>query len=477
MVLGKPAPCGRAFVDAVAAARRLPQPQHAMSVTPRTGLAFCSTAVLVTHSICWARCARASRGPSAVAALSWLLRHRTMPWAHRLVARVRGMLQHHGLTAGRLMVDDTDNPRSKAAQALASRSTLRATARGGYLWGHSLVLLVLVPPPISRPVGVVFSQPAPALRAGYKTAKALPKRGVPPTQRPRNPAPHPPSPPQEQLALRFLASCKAPHGAVPLPAVMADALEGPAPFVAGAAALCNGVQVLAPIRRQPHRRGGKRHQHGAASFAPHPGTPPRLRLRGGAEVRAMVGSARLAVCAHQPQRCIVASKEAEAETSRSLLASDLRGRPLEIVQGHTLRWLVAVCLQDWKAEEGWRQWTKQPGAEGARHSVILSLLVTPSLCLHPDPQRPRHNNLPAYTVGRRRANGPVECLVNVIDALGASDDPQDTLKRFTNALHEVCACGRSKKHMSQRQVGRLDPTPALQYRADEGRRTMPVRST
>ena len=71
----------------------------------------------------------------------------------------------------------------------------------------------------------------------------------------------------------------------------------------------------------------------------------------------------------------------------------------------------------------------------------------------------------------------VECPVEVIDDLVSSDDPQEKLKRFTHALHEVFAFGSSKKHMSQRQLGRLEPTPSLQYRAYEVLRTMPVMST
>ena len=34
----------------------------------------------------------------------------------------------------------------------------------------------------------------------------------------------------------------------------------------------------------------------------------------------------------------------------------------------------------------------------------------------------------------------------VIDDLVSSDDPQEKLKRFTHALHEVFAFGSSKKH-------------------------------
>jgi hypothetical protein len=77
-------------------------------------------------------------------------------------------------------------------------------------------------------------------------------------------------------------------------------------------------------------------------------------------------------------------------------------------------------------------------------------------------------------VGSLRANVQVACLVDVIDDLVSSDDPQDKLKRFTKALHEVFAFGRSKKHMIQRQLGRLEPTPSLKYRANEVMRNMPV---
>ena len=191
----------------------------------------------------------------------------------------------------------------------------------------------------------------------------------------------------------------------------------------------------------------------------------------------MVGSARWYVCAHKTKRFIVAIKYDEEETYRYLIASDLSWRTLDIVQGHTLRWLVEVFMQDWKSYAGWSQLTKQPGAEGARQSVILSLLVDHSLFMHPDQQRQLKNNLPAYTVGSRRAHVQVECLVEVIDGLVSADDPQEQLTRFTHALHKVFAFGRSKKHMIQRQLGRLESTPSLKYRAYEVMRTVPVMST
>lgn len=120
--------------------------------------------------------------------------------------------------------------------------------------------------------------------------------------------------------------------------------------------------------------------------------------------------------------------------------------------------------------------TKQPGEEGARHSVILSLLVDHSLFVHPDQQAQLKNNLPAYTVGSLRAHVQVSCLVDVIEELVSSENPQDQLKRFTQALHHVFTFSRSKKHMIQRQLGRLGPTPSLKYRAIEVMRNMPVTS-
>ena len=70
-----------------------------------------------------------------------------------------------------------------------------------------------------------------------------------------------------------------------------------------------------------------------------------------------------------------------------------------MVQGPTLRGLVEVFMQDWKAYAGWSQLTKPPGEEGARHRVILSLLVDHALCLPPDQHAQLHNTLPAYTGG------------------------------------------------------------------------------
>ena len=106
------------------------------------------------------------------------------------MASVRVILRHYGIISGSLVIDDTDNPRSKSAQTLAYLYKLRYKDSGGSLWGQRLVFLVLVTPKISLPVGFTFSQPAPELRAWYRQEKVLHKQGVPKQQRHAHQAKH-----------------------------------------------------------------------------------------------------------------------------------------------------------------------------------------------------------------------------------------------------------------------------------------------
>ena len=192
--MSKPAPLVRGVIAGVDEASREQRPSHGMSARQRTWLACGIPAVRVTHARCGARVARASRGPSARAAWSWMWRHRQSPWDERLVARVRVIRGHDGLTAGRRVLDATDQPRAPSAKALAPLDTRREHERGGALWGQRRVWLWFVTPTMASPVGVAFDPPAPALSAWSKTAKALPQPGVTPPQRPPT-APTTPAPP------------------------------------------------------------------------------------------------------------------------------------------------------------------------------------------------------------------------------------------------------------------------------------------
>jgi hypothetical protein len=292
--------------------------------------------------MCWARFARASLGTYSLAALSWRLRHRKMPWDELLVASVRVLLRHYGLTCGSLVIDESDNKRSKSAKTLAHLYKLRDKDSGGYVWGQRLVFRLVVTPDLTLPVGFTFDQPAPELSAWYKRDQVLKKQDVPPKQRPPKPPPHPDYPTKQARALRLLTQFNAPHPTFRVHCSTADALDGTATFVHGAAALFGGVPVISQRRSHQQVRVQKREQPVADYCAPHPGTPQNIRIRGGEAVVALVGSARLYVCSHHTKRFIVAIKDEGEEPYRYLMASDLTWRTRDIVQGHTLRWLVEI---------------------------------------------------------------------------------------------------------------------------------------
>src|SRR5262249_46603802 len=129
---------------------------------------------------------------------------------------------------------------------------------------------------------------------------------------------------------------------------------------------------------------------------------------------------------------------------------------------------VLGCLERFEPQHG-------PG-HSFDPAMILLHDVDPALFVHPDQHAQLTHNLPAYTVGSLQAHVQVECLVDVVERLVSSEAPQEQLHRFTYALHQMFAFGHSKKHMIQRQLGRLEPTTSLKYRADEVMRNIPALS-
>ena len=307
MVLGKPAPFVSAFVNAVDEAIRAHNPATACPPCSVPGLRFVSPPfwsptpsaghalhVPASAAIRWQLCPGCFATARFPGTSSW--------W------RVYGSsCATMACTLG-LVIDDTDNKRSKAAHTLAHLYKLHDKESGGYVWGQSLVFLVLVTPKISIPVGFAFYQPAPELSAWYKQEKALKKQGVPKKQRPTQPPANPLYPTKQALALSLLAQFQTQHPDVKVNCITADALYGTAPFVDGASAMFGGVQVISQIRSNQKVRLHKREQNVSDYFATHPGTPHTIRIRGGQEVVAIVGSARLYVGAHKTKRFVVALK-------------------------------------------------------------------------------------------------------------------------------------------------------------------------
>lgn len=466
MFIVKPLPFVTTFIDALDKAIEESKPGWGLSGIQKAWLSFCILAILVTDSVCWAKFERASLGRYSLAALSWMFCHSKIPWNLVLEMSVRVILHRYGITQGCLAVDDTDKKRSKTTRKIAYVHKLKDKASGGFIQGQCIVFLVLVTPKITFPVGFAFYLPDPALSAWYKEEKKLKKQGIPPQQRPPKPPRNEAYPTKGELALRLLRQFRSNHPTVKIKSVNADTLYGTEAFLDEASEIFEQTQVISQIRSNQNIRFRNRKRSVEDYFTSYPGTPQKITIRGGKEITAIVGSARLYVFAHHKKRFVIAIKYEGEETYRYLVAKDLTWRTIDIVQAHTLRWLVEVFIQDWKSNEGWGTLTKQTGPEGSSQSLILSLLVDHCLLLHPEQKARIENKLPAYTVGSLTNQIQVDCLFDFIRELLSADDPEEKLNLLTQTLkHQVFTLRTSQKHMVNRDLGRLEPTPGLRYKA------------
>ena len=466
MLISQPLPFVTAFIDAIDTAIQEHKPgAPGLSRTQRWWLGICLMGIMVTNSVCWARLERASLGRYSLAALAWMFRHTKVPWELLLPMSVQVLLKRYGITAGVLVADDSDKRRAKVTSALAHVHKLKDKTSGGFVMGQCLVFLLLVTATITIPVGVAFYCPDPARTAWAKRDQVLKRQGVPKRLRPPQPPRQPAYPSKTDLALKLLAQFRQFHPTVKVKCVLADALYGTAPFMDTAAALFGGIQVISQLRSNQKVRFRNRPLSVSQYFERYPGVPQPLRIRGGETIPAIVGSARLYVCAQRKKRFVIALHY-EGETDyRYLVASELTWRTQDIVQVATLRWLIEVFFQDWKAHEGWGALTKQRGAEGSSRSLILSLLVDHCLLLHPDQLAQLEHQQPAYTVGSLINRVKVDSLLAVIRDLLATDHPEQRLAQLADTLARQFALIPSEKHMAGRDLGRLESTPSLKYRA------------
>jgi hypothetical protein len=323
----------------------------------------------------------------------------------------------------------------------------------------------LVTPLITFPVGFAFYMPDPVLTSWHQEVKKLKQQGVPPNRRPPQPTRNPQYPTKQAIALNLLEAFARDYPSLEVKMVLADALYATPPFMDQASTLF-GTQVISQLRHNQNVRFRNRLISLEKYFTQSPGVPHMIKIRGGEEVPVRVSSARLYVDAHHTKRFVMALTYEGESASRYLVASDLSWRTLDIVQGSTLRWLVEVFLEDWKSYEGWGQLTKQPDEDGSSHGLILSLLLDHCLLCHPYQRARLEHKLPACTVGSLQARVRVDSLLAFIRELLLADNPHEQLNRLTQALEEVFPLAPSKKHMNTRDLGRLEPTPALQYRAE-----------
>ena len=442
------------------------QTDTGLSLGQKVWLGFCLMGILVTNSVCWSRFERASFGLYRWSALSWMFRHTRLSWAKLLPVSVELILASHGITEGILVGDDSDRGRTKGVKRIYKAHKLKDKPTGGYRMGQSLVMLLLVTPVLTIPVGFAFYQPDPSLKAWEKEEQRLKKRGVPKKDRPTKPERDPGYPTKAELLLELLAHFKTHFPEIQVKAILADALYGQKAFMQAASKLFGGVQVISQVRGNQLIRSRGKWIALERYFKRNGGVAQKIRIRGEQHPTLVtVSAARLVLKAHGG-KCFLIALKYEGETEyRYIVATDLSWRYLDIVQVYTLRWLIEVFFEDWKLYEGWGQLAKQTGEEGSSRGLILSLLLDHCLLLHPEQTARLENNLPACTVGSLCEKSRVQALLDFIQRVLHEDNPQEKLHQLADQLEQIFPLRDSTKHMNGRNLGRIGPTPSLRHHA------------
>jgi len=467
MLIGEPLPFIKNYIEKLNEAIKAHCPEKELSQIQRYWLSFCVTAIIVTNSVCWSRFQKAGIGQYGVGAMSWMFRKSSIPWEMLLQMSVAAILRQYGITDGCIGIDDTDKKRSKSTRKISYVHKIKHKPSGGYVMGQSIVFLVLITPKITIPVGFAFHMPDPGLRAWSKNNKKLKEKGVPKKERPSKPDRDKNYPTMPQIAVSLLEKFRKAHPQIHIQCVFADALYGTKDFVDQTSALFKGAQVISQIRENQLVRFRNRNRTVKDYFEAFPGTEQTMQVRGGEQIKVTAGSARLHVHAHGKKRFVIALKYEGEDQYRYIIASDLSWRTIDIMEAYTLRWLVEVFFQDWKANEGWGKLTKQPGEEGSSRSLILSLLVDHSLFFHPAQTAQLENKLPAYTVGSLTEKIKVEAIMNLFEQIVFSDAPVERFKEFAKAVeNNVVKLYPSTKHMINRDYGKFEALPSLKHRCE-----------
>ena len=455
-----------AFVEELATSLKKLNTGRGLSFAQRCWLKFCLMGVLMTNSVCWAGFERIGLGNYRLGALSWMFRKTKIPWEKLFQTSVGRVLEQHGIRDGVMTADDSDHRRAKRTKRIHAAHKIFDKKTGGYFNGQTVVLLVLVSGRVTIPVGFRFYRPDPAMVAWRKEDGRLKKAKVRKAERPACPERNPAYPSKEECVLSMLREFRHYHPHVKIKAVLADALYGNQPFMDEASSLCGDVQVVSQLRCNQNLRFRNRELSLPAFFARYPGVSQTIRIRGGEPVEVMVSSARVHVIAHGKKRFVIALKYAGEDEYRYLVATDLSWRTLDIVQAHTLRWLVEVFLEDWKLYEGWGNLAKQPDEEGSSRGLTLSLLCDHALVLHPEQLTRLEDKQPACTVGSLRDHCKSEAFLDCIRQILAADNPAEQFEELAKTVKALFPLAPSSKHMSGRDLGRLEPTPSLRYRAE-----------
>jgi hypothetical protein len=206
--------------------------------------------VYVTGTLCWAAFERVDCfGLVSQDRLRSFFRYAEIPWNILLSISVKTLLQKYGEKEGVLVIDDSDNSRSKNTRKIYGAHKIKDKKSGGYINGQAIVFLVLVTPTITLPVGVSFFIPDPDLKKWMENDKKLRKEGVLAADRPKKPERNLAFPSVSSLAILLIKEFMGLSLGITVKAVLADALYGNKGFLKQASGIYGIPQVVSQLKR------------------------------------------------------------------------------------------------------------------------------------------------------------------------------------------------------------------------------------
>lgn len=457
-------PLVTSFLDQLSDSLKSINPNAYLTRCQKSGLSVILIGLIITETLNWAAFGRRTLNQAKPSRLRWIFYCSKIPWQRLLQASIKNIIKHYDITHGTIAFDDSDKKRSKKTACIKGAHKVKDKATGGYFNGQELVFMVLITELVTFPIGFQFYVPDPALSAWRKEDKKLKRQGKAEEKRPKQPKPDDVNYPKKQdIALSLLQEFVDAFPHIKIKAVLADALYGTQDFMDKAALITDKSQVISQLRANQIISSKNSTTSLSRYFGRQPGIQCELVIRGGKTQTVTMLAARLYVKAHGKRRYVVALKYENEEEYRYLVASDLSWRFTDIARMYTLRWLVEVFIQDWKAHCGWNKLSKQQGVEGSERGLIVSLLCDHLLLLHPEQSIRLKNKQPGLPVGCLIERLKVESLLNTIKSVVDSEDPDKALAELTTGLTECLVERHSSKHMAGRDLGRQEATESLKH--------------
>jgi len=329
---------------------------------------------------------------------------------------------------------------------------------GGFHQAQNIVLLMLVTPEITIPVGAQFYRPDPVLREWNKQEKKLIKQGVKKKDRPAKPERQADYPTRVALAVSLIEQFQIDYPELSVKAILADSAYFTPFFRQQLHEIYQNVQVLSQMRKNQKVRFRRGQELAVEDFFQNRNwKSAKLQLRGHRDTVVHYCSALLTIQSHGRKYRVVALKYGDEKEPRYLVASDASWRPEDIIRYYSLRWLVEVFIEDWKQHLGWGNLAYQQAEEGARRGLLLSLLLDHSLFFYAEQTVRIKHKLPALTVGSLRSAIQNDSLISVVSDVVNDEQPVEALDRLKTQLKEFQIRNSSTKHLSGRTMRKFTP--------------------